>query len=380
MYRVFATALSLSLTLLATTPGLAAIDSFQSENHREKAAIQGTPDQQPSENKTTPNNQEMPLGALRPDEIVSNGNPEVSSAELENRFSGARNIIGRNIAYTVRKGDSLRSIAARFGVNGKFLARTNGLDPRKHLMPGQLIAINTRRIIPKVINDGIVINIPDRTLYQFKGNKLDRYVLVGLGMPHGQNAPIWRTPTGSFTITSKVKDPIWYVPSSIQKKMKTSGQEVKTIVPPGKKNPLGKYALKTSLTGILIHSTILPESIYGFTSHGCIRVLPQSMEKLFTATPIHTRGEIIYQPVKLAQAEGKYIFLEVHEDIYGQAKDLEVMARNLLKKQRVEHLVDWQKMRDVLTRKPGIPVDITRSVPAEDLAATQNNQSALTSM
>jgi L,D-transpeptidase ErfK/SrfK len=193
-------------------------------------------------------------------------------------------------------------------------------------------------------------------------------------MPTALDTSVWRTPTGTFTITSKVKDPTWFVPSSIQNKMKKEGKPVKTIVPPGKENPLGKYALKTSLTGILIHGTIFPESIYSFSSHGCIRVLPKSMEAIFAGIPINTRGEIIYQPVKLTKADNKYVFLEVHDDVYGQVKDLKTLTKRLVKQHQAEHLVDWEKINTLLARKTGTPEDITLSAPKQEMTGSCEQQ------
>jgi L,D-transpeptidase ErfK/SrfK len=226
-------------------------------------------------------------------------------------------------------------------------------------MPGQILTINTRRIVPKTLQDGIVINIPDSTLYFFKNRKLEKVLPVGLGKTSLTDLENWQTPTGKFRILSKIKDPAWHVPASIQKEMKLEGKRVKTFVPPGNDNPLGKFALKTSLPGILIHSTIAPESIYTFSSHGCIRVLASSMETIFNEVPINTSGEIIYQPVKLALSDNGLIFLEVHPDVYDRHENLQTLTKRLIKKSNLELLVDWDKVKSSLQRKAGVPEDIT---------------------
>jgi L,D-transpeptidase ErfK/SrfK len=270
-------------------------------------------------------------------------------------------IIGKKMIYSVRKGDSLRLIGAKFGVNWRLVARQNKLDAKKSLKPGQKLTINTRRIVPKTLQDGIVINIPDRTLYFFKNRKLEKVLPVALGMTNLHDQVLWQTPTGTFRILSKIKDPAWHVPPSIQKEMEQDRKTVKTLVPPGDDNPLGKYALKTSLPGILIHSTIVPESIYTFSSHGCIRVLASNMEAIFNEVTINTRGEIIYQPVKLALSDNGLIYLEVHHDVYDRHENLKVLANRLIKKNNLELLVDWDKVHASLQRKAGVPEDITGS-------------------
>ncbi len=270
-------------------------------------------------------------------------------------------IIGEKRIYTVRKGDSLRLIGAKLGINWRLLAKQNHLNPAKFLRPGQKLTINTRRIVPKTMRDGILINIPDRTLYLFKNRKLEKALPVGLGMTKWREKEVWQTPTGKFRILSKIKDPAWHVPLSIQEKMKLEGKEVKTLVPPGSDNPLGKFALKTSLPGILIHGTIVPESVYAFSSHGCIRVHPATMEEIFKEIRVNTSGEIIYQPVKVALSEDGRVYLEVHRDIYNRYENLRALAQRMIRKNNAELMVDWSKVSSLLKKKSGIPEDITCS-------------------
>jgi L,D-transpeptidase ErfK/SrfK len=185
-------------------------------------------------------------------------------------------------------------------------------------------------------------------------------------MPANQDYGEWRTPTGRFRVLAKMKNPTWHVPPSIQSEMKRNGEKVLTVVPPNKGNPLGKYALKTSLSGILIHSTTNPESIYNFASHGCIRVHPGKMEEIFPEIPLHARGEIVYQPVKLAFLDDGRVFIEVHGDIYNRYKKLDDVAKGLITRNGAEQRVDWEKVRDLLRRKSGIPEDVTLDEAARE--------------
>ena len=75
--------------------------------------------------------------------------------------------------------------------------------------------------------------------------------------------------------------------------MKLNKKTVLTEVPPGDDNPLGKYALMTSLSGIMIHSTTRPASIYNFASHGCIRLRNADMVTLFDHAAVGTPVEIV---------------------------------------------------------------------------------------
>ena len=269
-------------------------------------------------------------------------------------------LVGEADVYVAKKRDSLRLVAAKLGVSKLHLIKMNKLDPKAPLKEGQELRYNNRKIIPVHIPNGIIINIPDRTLYHFKNSKLILSVPVALGAPQKGSDFNWMTPTGKFRIVSKRKDPAWRVPRSIQSEMERNGQEVITVMPPGKQNPLGRYAITTSLPGILIHSTTRPASIYSYASHGCIRVSPEWIGRLFNEVKVDSPGEIIYQPVKLAITEEGRIFLEVHKDVYGKSGRLQNAAKRLIKKHNVEDNVDWNKVEQVIRDRAGLAEEISQ--------------------
>ena len=287
-------------------------------------------------------------------------------------------LVGRIGSYTVTRGDTLRLIAAKLGVSRTQLAAMNGLSVKDKLRPGQQLRYNNRRIIPAHhIRDGLVINIPDRTLYLFEKGGLAFSTAVALGTPTKTEQFVWQTPIGKFKIVNKAKDPTWTVPPSIQEEMRLEGKEVITSIPPGKDNPLGKYAMKTSLPGILIHSTTKPWSIYSYASHGCIRVYPERMEELFKLVKVNTNGEIIYHPVKLTVTDEGKVLLEAHGDIYNRTKGLEAEAKRLIKAQKLDDRIDWAKVKRVLSRKSGVAEEITRDSyeAGKPPVTAQNNHS-----
>jgi L,D-transpeptidase ErfK/SrfK len=267
-------------------------------------------------------------------------------------------IIGRETFYFIEKGDSLELIGAKFGVDWRKVARENNIDPGKLLKIGQELKVNNRKIVPQTVDNGIIVNIPDRMLYFFKNGKLDMSFPVGLGMPSWKGITRWRTPTGKFKIINKRENPTWYVPESMQWKMMVEGKTVKKIVPPGPDNPLGRYAIDTSIPRVVIHETIWPNTVYQFRSHGCIRVLPEHIGAFFKKVEINTAGEIIYTPVKVAVLKGR-VFLEVHRDIYGKFKDLRDEAKKVFEEHGLSAKVEWQKVDLMLQEKTGIPEDVT---------------------
>jgi lipoprotein-anchoring transpeptidase ErfK/SrfK len=287
-------------------------------------------------------------------------NAPVESAEIDMPEEPKTDrIVGTKGVYTVVKADTIRLVAAKLGVTQQHLRTVNGLDAKAYLKVGQKLAYNNRKIIPQKMRDGIVVNIPDRTLYYFQQGELVTSLPVALGSSTKNEKYMWQTPVGKFKITGKVKDPTWTVPPSIQTEMEEKGKDVITSVPPGPENPLGKYAIKTSIPGILIHSTTKPASIYSFSSHGCIRLSPDQMEGFFPQIKVNTRGEIIYKPVKLAVTDDGRVYLEVHHDVYNKNANLVAEARQLVEKLKLSEFVDWDKFKSVVKQKRGIAEDIS---------------------
>ncbi len=286
---------------------------------------------------------------------------------VEEPTADMKRFIGSRGYYTVKKREALKRVGARLGVDWRRLAKSNNLDPQEPLIPGQVIAYDNRKIVPSALRDGIVVNIADRTLYLLRNGQVRSAYPVALGKPPKPDEDEnWSTPTGRFTITAKSKDPIWRVPQSIQDEMEQHGKQPIKELPAGKGNPLGKYALKTSLSGIVIHSTNAPSSINSYASHGCIRVMPEHMELLFPAVESRSSGIIVYQPVKLALSSNGRIFLEVNRDVYDLYKgNLEGEVRKLISRRKVEERVDWNKITLLLKKKSGIPEEIGRESVAK---------------
>ena len=148
---------------------------------------------------------------------------EVEEDSVEDNEDMSSVMVGNKGVYTVKNGESLKLVAAKLGVTRQHLIELNELDPDKKLTDGQELNYDNRKIIPQKRKDGIVINIPDRTLYLFKNGTLKRSVPVAVGLPTKNEKYDWRTPVGRFRINAKTKDPTWTVPPSIQQEMKESG-------------------------------------------------------------------------------------------------------------------------------------------------------------
>ncbi len=266
-------------------------------------------------------------------------------------------ITGGVFEYTVQSGDYLIKIGARFGVSAAVLARDNALIYDAKLLPGKKLAVDNRHIAPELLENGLLINLPQRMLYYFRDWQLIAAYPVGLGKPS------WPTPTGDFIVIDKAVNKAWRVPKSIQEEMWREGQMVETEVPPGPDNPLGKYWLGLSMTSVGIHGTIAPASIYHFQSHGCIRLHPDDIEALFAQIARGATGSIVYAPLLLTESDGR-IFLEAHQDVYNESdvtfNVLEQLARDAL----LSDQIDWLRAADVLERKDGVARDVTLALKA----------------
>jgi L,D-transpeptidase ErfK/SrfK len=265
-------------------------------------------------------------------------------------------LVGSEFTYTVRSGDSLTSIGARFGVDARVLAGGNGIEISSILRAGQALKIDNRHIVPEAAErEGafITINVPQRMLfYSGTGQPVQAF-------PVAAGKPGWKTPLGDFTVTVKETDPVWDVPVSIQEEMRREGKPVLTHVPPSPQNPLGKYWLGLTLSGIGIHGTNAPSSIYSHATHGCVRAHPDDIEALFPEVETGTHGTIAYEPV-LSAHQGDAVFLEVHPDVYKKGSDALSVALGQARAGGFLDLVDQARVREVIRKHDGIARDVTR--------------------
>lgn len=271
----------------------------------------------------------------------------------------SRQVTGGAFEYTIRPGDFLIAIGARFGVPPERLARENAIPYDATIHPGRRLRIDNPHIVPAALDDGIVINIPQRMLFHFTAGRLVAAYPVGLGKPS------WRTPQGEFEIVSRVHNKTWVVPRSIQEEMAREGRAVLTEVPPGPDNPLGAHWLGLSIPGYGIHGTIAPSSVYDFRSHGCIRLHPDDVAELYERTAVGTSGLLLYQPVLLAVTDDGRILLEVHRDIYEKGFDAKQIVLDMAEAHGLAHALDWPRVEAVIAAREGLAREVGRLVRNE---------------
>ncbi len=265
---------------------------------------------------------------------------------------------GLHEAYIVEQGDTLQSLSSRHGIPAALLARDNGLKEKAALKAGQTLRIDDRHIVPAELDDGIVINVPQLMLFFFKRGVFKAAYPAALGKPS------WPTPIGPFQVLELREHPVWRVPESIQREMAMMGRVVKTVVPPGPDNPLGDYFIALSLGNLGVHATNAPLTIYGFRTHGCIRLHPDDAGELFEQLQPGQPGAVIYQPMLLARLDDGTVFLEVHPDIYGRAFRDTAFIRSLAEANGLSDSIDWDAASRVMRASDGIARDVTRRASA----------------
>lgn len=262
-------------------------------------------------------------------------------------------IVERSLVHVVARGEGLGTISARYGVRVSLIAAANGLDARKPLLPGQRIEVLVRHVVPSPIDDSIVVNLPQRMLFLFRGGRVVRADPVTVGRSD------WQTPRGEFTVLNRQTDKTWFVPPSIQREMLEQGKPVLASVPPGPDNPLGRHWIGTSLPGIGIHGTNAPSSVYGFRSHGCIRMHPDDIAALFSEVRVGDRGHIVYRPLLLAKAADGRIWLEANPDAYRRGPGSLDTVREMARLQSIdEGAIDWALVEDIIRRREGFARDV----------------------
>lgn len=272
----------------------------------------------------------------------------------------------------VTKRTSVVHLALVRGVRWPVVVGQNHLKKPYRLYPGDTIKINDTHIVPQELKDGLVINLPELNLYYFKDGVYQRRYPLAVGKPS------WPTPTGTYKIFEKRRNPVWNVPPSIQEEMEETGQRVVQKVPSGPKNPLGKFYMGTTAEGIGIHATNRPWTIGYTVSHGCIRMLPKEIAKLYPQIAVGTPVKIIYRPIKIALTPEGRVYLEADLNVYRWELHSMDYVKAMAEYYHISNLIDWSKVPGILRRRDGIAYDITKApnTPATARIAAPPNSTA----
>jgi L,D-transpeptidase ErfK/SrfK len=224
-------------------------------------------------------------------------------------------LVGTVGVHFVAEGETLLDIARDNGLGIlEVMAANPGVDP---WIPeeGRLIILPLARILPDAPQRGIVINLVERRLYFFQdGEAAVRSWPIGIGRLG------FTTPLGETRIVRKTIDPVWHPTDETR----AEDPQLPKAVPPGPRNPLGKYALYLGWPQYAIHGTNRPWGIGRRVSRGCIRLYPEDIEVLFALAEVGMTVTVVDQVAKLAWHNDR-LYLEVHPS-RAQLDDLEELG------------------------------------------------------
>ncbi|CAN5696844.1 L,D-transpeptidase family protein [soil metagenome] len=273
---------------------------------------------------------------------------------------GLDSVVGALSVTSTEYQDTLVDIARAYdqGYNEIKLANPK-VDP---WLPGAdtEIVIPSQFILPDAPREGIVINVPEMRLYYFPQPQAGEPRVV-VTYPVSVGRQDWNTPHGLTQVVAKTVNPAWYPPESIRREHAADGDPLPKVVPPGPDNPLGQYALRLGREGYLIHGTDKPYGIGMRVTHGCLRLYPRDIERLFSEVRVGTKVRIVNQPFKLGWLNGS-LYLETHPPLDEHAQASEDGFMHLVS--RVSNAangqqVDWDQLEKVASDRHGIPVPIS---------------------
>lgn len=259
--------------------------------------------------------------------------------------------------------DTLLDLARENGLGYvEMIAANRGIDP---WVPGEStpIVVPTAHVLPDAERQGLVVNLGEHRLYYF-GPPGTEPVTFPLGV--GREG--WGTPLGTTEIVRKKERPTWYPPESIRAKK----PHLPKVMPPGPANPLGSHALYFGWPRYLIHGTNMPWGVGRRVSHGCIRLYPEDIGRLFEIVPVGAPVAVIDQPIKIGWSGGE-LYIEAHPDA-AQADELESTGhitiadanaqadayyRIKTRAGTAQDRLDWRLIRKALEERSGVPVRVT---------------------
>jgi L,D-transpeptidase ErfK/SrfK len=269
-------------------------------------------------------------------------------------------MIGELQGYRIRKGDTLFDIARQYSLGyNEIVDRNPGLDVWLP-PPGAIALLPTSWVLPCCSRKGLVLNIPEMRLYYYRASAENPSQTEVITYAVGLGRDDWQTPQGKFKIRDKTENPTWIIPESIRKEHIEERNDPRTSIPGGAPdNPLGKHRLSLSMPGsYAIHGTDIPWGVGMQVSHGCIRLYPEDIARLFPEVPVGTPGEFVYQPVKIGMRGGE-VYVQVTRDIYGLTPAIWKEASGMLDRLGVADRVDRERLMEALSRPIGIPVKVT---------------------
>lgn len=341
--------------------------------------------------------------------------PVVSVGEVYRLPAPGNDLIGEIRYTTARDEDTLIDIARENSLGQDEIVMANPNVDRWMPKGGTKVMIPREFILPDAPRVGVVLNIPEMRLYYYPGeyetvapkpapkavaaksdpkskgpriaknpktasNKTAPATVPAKATVVMKSAPTqvitypvsigrmdWRTPLGEARIAEKVKDPVWRPPETIKKEHAQDGDILPDVVPAGPNNPLGQFAMRLSVPGYLIHGTGVDKA-YGIgmrVTHGCIRMYPEDIAKLFPLVNVGSPVRLVNQPIKLGW-QGDDLYMEVHQPLDEDRMSYDELlstALALIEKKNASRgvVLNGGAIRAAIEKPSGVPVLISKA-------------------
>ena len=273
-------------------------------------------------------------------------------------------VIGQVETITASRDETLLDIARRYDLGQNEILLANPAVDRWLPEENSVVVLPNRFILPNVERTGLVLNLPEMRMYYFPKPAPGETPVV-ITHPVSVGRMDWETPLGKTTIVTKKKDPDWRPPQSLKDEAIAEGNEpLPDVVEAGPDNPLGRYAMRLGIPGYLIHSTNKPYGVGMRVTHGCLRMYPEDIERLFAEIPVGTPVHLINQPIKLGWLAGS-LFVELHppmeEDTDNYANYMQSVLDAIAEFTAPDEInLSGRTLWQAIEHKDGIPVAVTR--------------------
>lgn len=196
-------------------------------------------------------------------ERIEDVQKELEALNMQILFSSAQT--ADTVWHEVVRGDTLGKLAKKYETTIELIKISNNLD-------SNVIRIGQKLRIWKAPFN-IYVDKSQNILLLKQGDEVLKVYNVSTGKGSS-------TPVGEFTITTRLKDPVWF----------NKG----VVVPPDSPaNVLGSRWLGFDTPGYGIHGTIEPETIGQQVTAGCVRMRNTEVEELFNIIPTGTEVKIV---------------------------------------------------------------------------------------
>lgn len=287
-------------------------------------------------------------------------------------------VVGVVQRTVVGEEDTLSDIARRFNVGYEEIVRANpGVDP---WLPGvgREVVVPTQYILPDAPREGVVVNLAAMRIYYFPARDpktAKDAPQVVYTYPIGVGKVGWATPLGSTKVVRKQKDPVWRPTPSIRKEHAENGDPLPAVVKAGPDNPLGNRAMYLGWPTYLIHGTNKPYGVGLRSSHGCLRLYPEDIEKLYEQVKIGTPVRVVNQPFVFGWHDDE-LYLQAYDVLEDDTRDWQGAQRKLLSKNLAKRIrksleerketIDWEAVSAVSHDPRGVPVSISAASTSID--------------